>query len=311
MEQNKLTNMFIENPEEISLKCKLEDFQIIRNFSEKNIKILNNAKKQQGFGKSLGNYYSCMNKKSTGNFIALEINIELSNFILNEIEQELISLKQNKEIFDISLLPITYNYEPSIKKLVFFFNFYEDTSLRNLIQSEGNNDEKRERFPLNLKKKIIKQLAFSLKDFHKNFIYHGHLHPNNIFFDRNFNIKIADFTFLSLRKFCVFSCGYSNKSQFSSPEILLEKSLIANNPNEKNDVYSFGLILAEILTEKIPFDKVDLNLLIKLVCDDDCRPKLFNNINEKYLKLIRTCWQKNPDKRPTFDQICQIINEIN
>lgn len=62
----------------------------------------------------------------------------------------------------------------------------------------------------------------------------------------------------ALKKYCSVVNGYSDKSQYSAPEVFSEKgNLVIKNQTSK-DIYSFGLILYEIFTETIPF--ADLNL---------------------------------------------------
>ncbi len=77
------------------------------------------------------------------------------------------------------------------------------------------------------------------------------------------------------------------------------------------DVYSFGMLMWEIWHETIPFDN-DLNLCQQYVVKEDSRPMILTTANsiaaieggkcceEEMAKLIRLCWQANPDNRPSF-----------
>lgn len=82
--------------------------------------------------------------------------------------------------------------------------------------------------------------------------------------------------------------------------------VISDSPyTEKCDVYSFGIILWELLFEQIPFS--DYNVLIlpgKIL--GGLRPEIPQKVREKftdYCKLMESCWQTDASKRPSFQEI--------
>ena len=52
-------------------------------------------------------------------------------------------------------------------------------------------------------------------------LIHGHLTPHNILFDKNFNIKISDYLFSSLKLLSGIKKMYTNISIYTAPEYLL------------------------------------------------------------------------------------------
>ena len=76
--------------------------------------------------------------------------------------------------------------------------------------------------------------------------------------------------------------------------------------NEKNDIYSFGMILWEIFTETIPFD-VKLSELKKYIIEEKLRPEVSNNLNKNIAELIRNCWDSEIEKRPNCDKILSTL----
>ncbi len=68
------------------------------------------------------------------------------------------------------------------------------------------------------------------------------------------------------------------------------------------DVYSFGIILWELLHDQVPFDN-DINLARNYVINEDARPQITENIELDLAKLIRLCWLSYPEKRPYFSLI--------
>lgn len=92
---------------------------------------------------------------------------------------------------------------------------------------------------------------------------------------------------------------------YMAPEIIE-----GNKYNGKVDVYSFGILMYEVISNSIPYPlfvagKISAFSFNKKVVDDNYRPKFNFKINKSIKKLIESCWDKDPKKRPTFEQIYQ------
>ena len=88
---------------------------------------------------------------------------------------------------------------------------------------------------------------------------------------------------------------------FVAPEF--NENYKINQDSFSLDVYAFGMILFILLTEKNPFDdakdkKGDRPQFPKKIY----QMKYYNWIN-----LIEMCWNQNPFERPSFTQICDIL----
>jgi serine/threonine protein kinase len=80
-----------------------------------------------------------------------------------------------------------------------------------------------------------------------------------------------------------------------APEVL-ESSLYS----EAGDVYSFGIILWQLLTRQQPFPKLRLKEEVKRAVLAGDRPPIPSNCPPLLKELIENCWKKNPKDRPTF-----------
>jgi serine/threonine protein kinase len=89
-----------------------------------------------------------------------------------------------------------------------------------------------------------------------------------------------------------------------APEMLQEKKY-----TEKVDVYSFGIILSEILSMKPPFDGVKTWDIPDLVIEGK-RPELPKKLPAKLRDLTVACWHQTPKKRPTFAAIYDKLRAI-
>lgn len=75
---------------------------------------------------------------------------------------------------------------------------------------------------------------------------------------------------------------------------------------------SFGIVLWEIYTRKSPFflGEVSFEELVEAVCWENKRPTIPDDCPGSLKALIKTCWDGNPAKRPSFEKIIQMLDEI-
>ncbi|KAL0752880.1 hypothetical protein Bca101_090548 [Brassica carinata] len=114
------------------------------------------------------------------------------------------------------------------------------------------------------------------------------LEISNLLVDRNWNVKVVDFG-LSKWKNATFLSTRSGKGtpQWMAPEVLRSEP-----PNDKCDVLSFGIILWELMTTLIPWDRLSSIQL-----------DLPERLNPQIASIVEDCWQTDPAKRPSFEVI--------
>ena len=84
-----------------------------------------------------------------------------------------------------------------------------------------------------------------------------------------------------------------------SPEQLLNM----RDFKDKSDVYSYSLIVYEIITDNQAFSLMDQSKLMSKIINKNYRPTLNDQIPAFYQNLLQRCWSKDPEERPSFDQI--------
>eukprot|EP00731_Ephydatia_muelleri_P025830 Em0017g913a len=80
-------------------------------------------------------------------------------------------------------------------------------------------------------------------------------------------------------------------------------------PNLACDVYSFAILLWEIVTHKVPYDGMNLAAILSQVIKEGKRPDIPSSCPEFLSGLMTQCWDEDPKKRPTFKVILQVLEE--
>lgn len=82
------------------------------------------------------------------------------------------------------------------------------------------------------------------------------------------------------------------------PELFREERLTA-----ASDVYSFGIVMWELVSKESLMEGVPPFLIIKKVLYDHWRPTFQESVPEYYVDLARRCWAERPESRPLIDQV--------
>jgi len=92
--------------------------------------------------------------------------------------------------------------------------------------------------------------------------------------------------------------------KWMAPEAFLKKQYSA-----KSDVFSFGVTCYEIVTQSDPWPGLDAVQASHEVAMG-ARLQLPRDIPQELIQLIESCWLVAPEKRPTFEQICNNLDLI-
>jgi len=112
-------------------------------------------------------------------------------------------------------------------------------------------------------------------------------------------------------KLVFLSAAMVGTPYYMAPEILA--GTFGSTPTIHCDVYSFGLLVNELLDERIPYhERKDLTLkgLTEIVTKGEAqgvnRPILVSNkvAPTSFRDFIQKCWASKPLDRPTFEKMC-------
>ncbi|NWR55994.1 RIPK2 kinase, partial [Bucorvus abyssinicus] len=164
-----------------------------------------------------------------------------------------------------------------------------------------------------LRFRILYEIALGVNYLHNMNppLLHHDLKTQNILLDDEFHVKIADF---GMSKWRVISMSQS-RSETSLPEggTIIYMPPEDYNPSQKtrasvkHDIYSYAIIMWEVMTRKQPFEEVINPLQIMYSVSQGQRldlseDSLSMDIPHRLLiiRLIGSGWAQNPDERPSF-----------
>lgn len=152
-----------------------------------------------------------------------------------------------------------------------------------------------------MRNKIIFGLSSTMKALHKNRILYRDLKPYFIYLDDNFEPKLSYCTLNIILNDAIEKEEKMDECvgtlPYIAPEIMNEE-----NYSFPCDVYSFSIILYEILSNN-KFT-CSLSNLFK-----GNYPKKPENIPNCFWELIQKCWSADHNKRPSFEQITNMLED--
>eukprot|EP01128_Nolandella_sp_AFSM9_P010657 TRINITY_DN7400_c0_g1_i1.p1 TRINITY_DN7400_c0_g1~~TRINITY_DN7400_c0_g1_i1.p1 ORF type:complete len:412 (-),score=80.25 TRINITY_DN7400_c0_g1_i1:155-1339(-) len=152
---------------------------------------------------------------------------------------------------------------------------------------------------------MAKQIADSMLYLHSRNIIHRDLKSLNLLINGHFEIKICDFGLSRVIDKNQPMTSNIGTVAWIAPEIFSSKKLYS----EKADVYSYAVILWELLTRKMPFGEAEAFTIPVLVTKGK-RPAIPKKSNKDYVKLIEKCWNQKADKRMSFGQVSERVNDM-
>ncbi|EXX55730.1 uncharacterized protein OCT59_000754 [Rhizophagus irregularis] len=211
---------------------------------------------------------------------------------------------------------IVYKAETNDKKPVALKSLIDNTGYVMVLEyaNEGNLKEYLEKKfdSLQWENKIQMALDITcgLLCLHLRNIIHRDLHSKNILVNDG-KLLIADFG-LSKQLTEVTSNSTSNRMgiiEYVEPQCIKCVNYVKD---KRSDVYSLGVLLWEITSDRPPFCTVERDMLGYHISHENLREEPIESTPLEYQQLYQKCWDGDPEKRPKINQIYkEILSQSN
>eukprot|EP00877_Chromochloris_zofingiensis_P013896 jgi/Chrzof1/8760/Cz03g23150.t1 len=175
--------------------------------------------------------------------------------------------------------------------LCIVFEYMSGGSVYDYIRREG---------PLKLSQilKVAVEVSRGMDYLHQRKIIHRDLKAANLLLDENHTVKIADFGVARIIECNGHMTAETGTYRWMAPEVIEHKPY-----DEKADVFSFGVVLWELLTSKIPYsDMTPLQAAVGVV-QKGLRPAIASHCPQALADIMTACWDAAPQHRPTFKEL--------
>uniref|UniRef100_A0A4W3IVN4 RAF proto-oncogene serine/threonine-protein kinase n=1 Tax=Callorhinchus milii TaxID=7868 RepID=A0A4W3IVN4_CALMI len=162
---------------------------------------------------------------------------------------------------------------------------------------------------------IARQAAQGMDYLHAKNIIHRDMKSNNIFLHEGLTVKIGDFGLATVKS------RWSGSQQveqptgsilWMAPEVIRMEEV--NPYSFQSDVYSYGIVLYELMTGDLPYSHVNnRDQIIFMVGRGFLTPdlsKLYKNCPKTMKRLVSDCVSREKEQRPLFPQILASVEVL-
>ncbi|EXX75020.1 uncharacterized protein OCT59_005785 [Rhizophagus irregularis] len=185
--------------------------------------------------------------------------------------------------------------DPNTKDYMMVLEYCDGGNLRNTL---------RKGFDYNIKMKFLFCIIDGLLGIHDAGNIHKDFHSGNILHDNHYDLlTISDLGMCqpvndNERK------GIYGVIPYMAPEVLRGYQY-----TKAADIYSFGIIMNELMSEEIPYNDIPHDQFLVVKICKGFRPKISEDTPKLIIDLIIKCWNAKAENRPTAKELRQILEK--
>ncbi|CAN6444918.1 unnamed protein product [Victoria cruziana] len=172
-------------------------------------------------------------------------------------------------------------------------------SVRNFLMRRQNRS-----VPLKLAVKQALDVARGMAYVHGLGFIHRDLKSDNLLIATDKSIKIADFGVARIEVQTDGMTPETGTYRWMAPEMIQHRPY-----TQKVDVYSFGIVLWELITGCLPFQNMTAVQAAFAVVNKGVRPTIPQDCLPVLSEIMSRCWDVNPNVRPPFTEIVRMLED--
>jgi len=153
--------------------------------------------------------------------------------------------------------------------------------------------------------RFVQKIAAGMRHLHRYNVIHCDLATRNILLTSNAEPKISDFGLSRILENTNEATADIEAGPicWMAPETLQKQVY-----TKKSDIWSFGIMVYEIVAQRVPHEKVNPLKIATMIRDKYVTPKIPKNCPEILRELMHMCWNREPEQRPDFEAICTMLS---
>ena len=211
------------------------------------------------------------------------------------VEYELESLKRELAILSSLHHPCLIDFIGATSKAPYWIitEFMERGSLYNCLRKNSLSPYDKTR--------IAYQTAKGVAYLHSKNIIHRDLKSLNILVSNTNEARVCDFGISRPVDNSGLMTNKIGTFNYMAPEVIMK-----NKYTLKADVFSYALLLLEMVTGYVPFGGMNQLMIAKQI-EAGNMPEIPSKVSQDLRTLIKSCWSHDPEARPTFNQILETM----
>ncbi|KAL5975275.1 hypothetical protein ACLOJK_031954 [Asimina triloba] len=180
-------------------------------------------------------------------------------------------------------------------------------SLKQVLQRKDRTIDRRKRLI------IAMDAAFGMEYLHEKNVAHFDLKSHNFLVNMRDPLrpvcKIGDLGLSKVKQRTLVSGGVRGTIPWMAPELLTaDKSTMVTE--KVVDVFSFGIVMWELLTGEEPYADMRSEGIIAGIIEGSLRPEIPSWCDPAWSSLIERCWSSDPGSRPSFSEIAKELRSM-
>jgi predicted Ser/Thr protein kinase len=251
------------------------------------------------FGAQLGQGASGQVFKGTWNntAVALKVSMTQANLtVIGELEL-MMQLRPHPNVIQL----FGFSVHPETESIILVIEFCNGGSLDDVLFDATQH--------ISIQQKVswLLGIAKGIEHLHANNIVHRDIAARNVLLNQN-EPKITDF---GMSRFLAEEKQHgTTKSELGPIRWMSPESLRIKEYSNKSDIWSFGILMYEVIAQHEPHADVDPIEIGRLIRDNGQTPTIPSTCPTELVQIMQECWHVSADKRISIDKIVQQLDAL-